>query len=157
MLLKRHYDKWSSWNAAKSVTLACIQIDMCCDLVGSVWGRKHWLWDTARKRNAFLLLWESFNSYNFGTIGPIQVGGSAKGTSPNEEFNQIENKKGHIFDFWLISQERITYNGCLCLEKNCVSCWEWQKETVYICMNRLQQFAKPGLNRFLSHAMDMPA
>ncbi len=28
---------------------------MCCYLAGSVGSRQHWLWDTARKRNAFLL------------------------------------------------------------------------------------------------------
>ena len=28
---------------------------LCCDLAGSVISRQHWLWDTARKRNAFLL------------------------------------------------------------------------------------------------------
>ncbi len=30
-------------------------------------------------------------SHNFGTTGPIQVGFSAKCTSPNEHFNQTEN------------------------------------------------------------------
>ncbi len=69
--------------------------NMCCDLEGSVRSRQHWLRDTARKRNAFVLFslfWESFNCYNFGTTGPIQVGFSGKCTSPNEDFNQIETE-----------------------------------------------------------------
>ena len=51
-----------------------------------------------------LLFWESFNCYNFGTTGPIQMGFSAKCTSPN----QIENWKCHLCDFWLISLYHIT-------------------------------------------------
>ncbi len=35
----------------------------------------------------FLLFCESFNCYNFGTTGPIQVEFSANCTSPNKEFN----------------------------------------------------------------------
>ncbi len=86
---------------------------MCCDLAGSVGSREHWLWDTARKRNAFLLfsiVLKSFNCYSFGTIGPLQVGFSAKCTSPNEDFNQIENWKCHLFDFRLIPLGHITYD-----------------------------------------------
>ena len=51
-----------------------------------------------------LLFWESFNWYNFGTTGLIQVGFSAKCTSPESwwELNQIENWKCHMFDFRLI-------------------------------------------------------
>ena len=74
---------------------------------------KHWLWDTARKRNAFLLfsiVLRIFQSFNFGTTGPIQVGFSAKCTSPNEDINQIENWKCHIFNFRLIPLDRITYS-----------------------------------------------
>ncbi len=41
----------------------------------------------------FLLFWEPFNCYNFGTIGPIHLGFLAKCKSPNEHFNQIENMK----------------------------------------------------------------
>ncbi len=40
----------------------------------------------------FLLFWESFNCYNFGTTGLIQAGFSAKCTSPNEDFNQMETE-----------------------------------------------------------------
>ncbi len=67
----------------------------------------------ARKRNeflnCFLLFWESFNCSNPGTTGPIQVGVSAKCTSPNEDFNQIKNWKCHLCYFRLIPQDRITY------------------------------------------------
>ncbi len=57
----------------------------------------------ARKRNiffCFLLFWESFNCYNFETAGPIQVGFSVKCTSPNEDFNDIENWKCHMTSDW---------------------------------------------------------
>ncbi len=63
----------------------------------------------------FLLFWESFNCYNFGTTHPIQVGFSAKSTSPNKNFDQIENWKCHMFDFWLIPLDRIT---CFILRRN---------------------------------------
>ncbi len=46
---------------------------------------------------------------NFGTTGLIQVGFSAKCTSPNENFNQVENWKCHMFDFRLIPLDRIIY------------------------------------------------
>ncbi len=69
---------------------------MCCDLAGSVGSREHWLWDTARKRNAFLLFWESFNHFNFGTTGPIQVGFSAQCTSPIWGHQSNRNKKCHV-------------------------------------------------------------
>ncbi len=42
-------------------------------------------------------------AHNFGNTGPIQVGFSAKCTSPKEHFNQIENWKCHMFDFRQIS------------------------------------------------------
>ncbi len=45
---------------------------------------------------------------NLGTTGPIQVGFSAKCTSLNEVFNQIENWKCHMCDFWLIPLDHIT-------------------------------------------------
>ncbi len=48
-------------------------------------------------------------AHNFGTTGPIQVRFSAKCTSPNEHFNEIENWKRHMLDFGLISLDRITY------------------------------------------------
>ncbi len=58
----------------------------------------------------FLLFWESFNCYNFGTTGPIKVRFSAKYTSPTEEdFNQIEHWKCHMYNFRLIPRNRITY------------------------------------------------
>ncbi len=78
---------------------------LCCNLARSVGSRAHWFWDTARKRNAFLcfpLFWEFSNCYNFGTTGPIQVGFSTKCTSPNDDFDQIENWKCHMFNFRLI-------------------------------------------------------
>ncbi len=40
-------------------------------------------------------------AHNFGTTGPIQVGFSAKCTSPNARFNQIENLM--LFDFLQIA------------------------------------------------------
>ncbi len=55
------------------------------------------------------MLWESFNCCNFGTTGPIQVGFSAKCTSHNEDFNQIENWKCHVCDFRLIPLDHITF------------------------------------------------
>ncbi len=83
-------------------------------ITGSVRSREHWLWwDTARKRNALLycllLFWESFNCYNFGKNGPIQAGFAAKCSSPNEDFNQVENWKCYMFDFRLIPLDHITY------------------------------------------------
>ena len=47
-------------------------------------------------------------THNLGSTGPIQVGFSAKCASPNEHFNQIENKL-KMFDFRLTSLDRITY------------------------------------------------
>ncbi len=46
-------------------------------------------------------------AHSIGTTGPLQVGFSAC-TSPNEHINQIENWKGHMFDFRLISLDYIT-------------------------------------------------
>ncbi len=45
------------------------------------------------------------------TLEPLDLfrwGFQAKCTSPNELFNQIENRKCHVFEFRLISQDRIT-------------------------------------------------
>ncbi len=94
---------------------------MCCDLAGS--SRQHWLWDIARKRNEFLLfsiVLRILQLLNIGTIGLIQVGFSAKCTSPNEHFNRIENWKCQIYEFRLIWLDRITYNDFVCqfLETN---------------------------------------
>ncbi len=79
---------------------------MCCDLVGSVGSRQHWLWDIARKKE-----WICFENHsiahNLGTTGPILVGFSAKCTCPNEHFNQ--NWKCHMSEFRLISIDHITY------------------------------------------------
>ena len=82
------------------------------DLAESIRSREHWLWDTASKRDLICFVFYCFGNpsiaYNFGTTGPIQVGFSAKCTSPNELFNEIENRKYHIFDFRLTSLDRIT-------------------------------------------------
>ncbi len=48
-------------------------------------------------------------AHNLRTTGPIQVGFSAKYTSANKHFNQIENWKCHIFYFRMISLFHITY------------------------------------------------
>ena len=73
---------------------------MCYDLTESVRSQEHWLRDIASKRNGFLL---------FSTVLRIQVGFPAKCTPSNEHLNQIENWKCHMFDFRLISLDRITY------------------------------------------------
>ena len=52
---------------------------------------------------------DNLSIYNFGTTGLIQVRFSAKCNSPNENFNEIENWKCHMFDFWLIPLDCITY------------------------------------------------
>ncbi len=77
---------------------------------GSVGSREHSLCIQPGKgmHFCFLLCWESFNCYNFGTTGPIQVSFSERCTSPNEDFNQIENWKCRMFDFRLIPLDRIT-------------------------------------------------
>ena len=46
-------------------------------------------------------------AHNLGTTGPIQVGFSAKCTSPSEHFNHT---KCHMFEFRLIPLDHITYN-----------------------------------------------
>ncbi len=60
-------------------------------------------------------------AHSFGTTGPIQVGFSAKCTSPNEHFNQIENWKCHMFDFRLISLDHITNDDLLLIETHFIS------------------------------------
>ncbi len=88
---------------------------MCCNLAESVGSREHniWLWDNSWKKE-----WISFVFYcsenpsiahNFEITGPIQVGVSEMYTSPNEHVNQIENWKCHMFEFKMISLDRITY------------------------------------------------
>ncbi len=65
-------------------------------------------------------------AHKLGTTGPIQVGVSAKCISPNEHFNQIENWKCHMCEFWLISLDHITNDESVlsqitlifCLNKN---------------------------------------
>ncbi len=109
---------------------------MCYNLAGSVESQELWLWDTARTRNffCFLLFWESFNSYNFGTTGPIQVRFSAKCTSPNEDFNQINKLfdiptdspiSHHIFSFTFL-----LLLSCCILKLNMLS--------YYILLNKSQ-------------------
>ena len=72
---------------------------MCCDLVGSVGSWQHWLWHISRKRNEFLLFWESFNCSLTWNHWTDSSGFSAKCTSPNEHFNQIEIWKCHMCEF----------------------------------------------------------
>ncbi len=89
---------------------------MCCDLAGSIWSRVHWLWETARKGNAFLLfsivLRIFKNCYNFGTTGLIQVGISTKCTFPNEGLNEIEKLKMSLVRLLTDSPlDRITYGS----------------------------------------------
>ncbi len=55
------------------------------------------------------------------TLQPLvrfQVEFSAKCTSPNEDFNQVENWKCHMFDFRLVLLDRIT-------NINWQLCWMW--------------------------------
>ena len=101
--------KTISWDWNCLLLLSCkIQGNMCYNLAESVGTREHWLWDVARKRNEFLLFSIVLRILQLGTTGPIQVGFSAKCSSPNEHFNQIENLKYHMFDFRLISLDCIT-------------------------------------------------
>ena len=89
---------------------------MCCNLAESVgtWKLGELIVRYSQKKEWISFVFYCFenpsNAHNFGTTGPIQVGFSAKCTSPNEHINQIENWKCHIFDFRLISLDRITYN-----------------------------------------------
>ncbi len=61
------------------------------------------------KHSCLILFWKSFYFCNFGTTGPFQVGFLTECNSPNEDFNQVENWKCHMFDFWLIPPDRITF------------------------------------------------
>ena len=85
---------------------------MCCDLVESVRSREHCEIQPEKRMHffCFQLFWEYFTCYNFGTTGPIQVGFSAKRTSPNKDFKQIENwKMAHV----RLPTDRITkYQNC---------------------------------------------
>ncbi len=76
---------------------------MCYDLGESDGSQEHLLWGEMRYSQK--KEWVSFVFYyfenpsiahNFGTTGLIQVRFSAKCTSPNKHFNQIENWKCHI-------------------------------------------------------------
>ena len=49
-------------------------------------------------------------AHNLWTTRLIEVGFSAKCTSPSEHFNQIENRKCHMCEFRLIPLDRITYS-----------------------------------------------
>ncbi len=46
------------------------------------------------------------------STGPIQARFSAKYTCSNEHFSQIQNCKCHMFDFRLISLDRIVNSNC---------------------------------------------
>ena len=63
---------------------------MCYNLVESVGSI-----DYSQKKKLISFVFYCFENpsiaHNFGTTGPIQVGFSAKCTSPNKHFNQIEN------------------------------------------------------------------
>ena len=81
---------------------------MCCDLVGSVGKSGALIVRYSQKKECMHFVFYYFENlsiatymYNFGTTGPIQTGFSSKctspGTSPNEDFNQIENlKMSHV-------------------------------------------------------------
>ena len=59
---------------------------------------------------SILLFWESFNTVAIlWNHWSVSGGVLAKCTSPNENFNQIENWKCNMFDFRLIFLDRITY------------------------------------------------
>ncbi len=107
---------------------------MCYDLVRS---REHWLWDIARKRNKFLVIFycsenPSIAHNNFGTAGPIQVEFQQKWTSPNEHFNQIENWKCHMFNIRLTSLHRITYCILQVRYQNVCSIWITEKHAYFM-------------------------
>ena len=77
-------------------------------------------WQGILKRSfVFYCSENSSVAHNLGTTGQIQVGFSAKCTSPNEHFIQIENWKCHIFELWLISLDRITYENLLVAQTIC--------------------------------------
>ena len=48
-------------------------------------------------------------AHSLGNTGPMQVGFSAKCTSPNEDFNEVKSWKCHMCIFRLIPLDRITY------------------------------------------------
>ena len=84
---------------------------MCCDLVGSVRSWQHWLWDTARKRNAFLLFSIVLRTLQLLiTLEPLDwFKWDFQQNVPNEDFNQIENWNCHMCYFRLIPLDHITY------------------------------------------------
>ncbi len=69
--------------------------------------------DVFRKRNEFVLFSIVLRFLqlliNSEPLVQFRWGFSAKCTSPNEHFNQIENWKCYMFDFRLMSLDRITY------------------------------------------------
>ena len=87
---------------------------MGCYLAESVGSRVHWLWDTARKSNGFLL--SSTVSRSLQLLITLYHWSNSGGVFSKmylskiiEHFSQIENWKCHIFDFRLSSLNRITY------------------------------------------------
>ncbi len=71
-------------------------IYMCCDLARSVEDQSAALIvrDSQKRKLITIVFYCSenpSNAHNLGTTGPIQMGFSAKCTSPGEHFNQIEN------------------------------------------------------------------
>ncbi len=86
---------------------------LCYDLVESVQSREHWLWYVARRRTEFLLFSIVLRILQLPkTLEPLvrfRWVIHPKCTSPNEHFNHIEDWKCHIFDFRLISLDRIIF------------------------------------------------
>ncbi len=85
---------------------------MCCNLAGLVLNREHWLLRYSKKKECISIVFYCSENLSiaitlFGTTGSIQAGFAAKCTSPNEDFNHVENWKCHMFDFRPIPLDRI--------------------------------------------------
>ena len=79
---------------------------MCCNLAESFGSREHWLWDIARKRNKFLLFSIVLRILQLLiTLEPLDW--FRWGFQQNVPLQM--NRKCHMFEFWLISLDRITY------------------------------------------------
>ncbi len=90
---------------------------MCCNLAEVVGSREHWLWDTARKRNVFLLISIFFNNPSIAsTLEPLVQfrWGSQQNVylliSTALESNR--KLKCHMFNFRLISLDCILCETC---------------------------------------------